>query len=69
MTREQCLAAARRWNAHLENTGMPDFKLTAVDVAMMLIDVKLARLENDPAHADSWIDVAGYAACGAEVGE
>ena len=28
---------------------------------------KMARLRHDPAHTDSWVDVAGYAACGAEV--
>jgi hypothetical protein len=55
---------ARRWNAHLQNVGRS--QLTATDVAIMMADVKLARLENDPTHADSWIDLAGYAACGSE---
>lgn len=64
---------ARRWNAHLENIGYAVYRdgdvdrLTGSDVAMMLADVKLARLEHDPKHKDSWIDLAGYAACGAEV--
>lgn len=66
-------AIARRWNAHLKNRffGHLDdedqFQLTASDVAVMMTDVKLARLENDPSHVDSWIDVAVYAACGGEV--
>lgn len=59
-------AIAARWNAHLVNVG-EEGNLTAEDVAVMLADVKLARLENDPAHLDSWADLAGYAACGAEV--
>ena len=60
---------AERWNAHLLNTwgplGFP--KLTPTDVAIMEIDMKLARLENQPVHLDSWVDVAGYAACGANI--
>lgn len=55
---------ARRWNVHLQNRGTR--ALTGADVAVMMVDVKLARLENDPTHADSWIDIAGYAACGSE---
>jgi hypothetical protein len=29
--------------------------------------VKIARLANSPDHMDSWIDIAGYAACGGEI--
>jgi hypothetical protein len=32
-----------------------------------MADVKLARLANDDKHEDSWVDLAGYAACGGEV--
>ncbi|MFN7882545.1 MAG: DUF6378 domain-containing protein [bacterium] len=28
----------------------------------------MARLKNSPNHRDSWVDLAGYAACGAECG-
>lgn len=59
------------WSAHLENryntTQMEGFDppvLDAHDVAMMMALMKIARLENDPRHGDSWIDMAGYAACG-----
>ncbi len=38
--------------------------ITSDDVAVMMIAVKLARLMNSPGHDDSWIDIAGYAACG-----
>lgn len=62
---------ARRWNAHLENRywepGLNLPELDATDVAVMMADVKLARIEESPGHEDSWVDLAGYAACGAEV--
>lgn len=37
------------------------------DVAAMMAALKLARIRSNPSHADNWIDLAGYAACGAEV--
>lgn len=42
-------------------------KVTPAQVAVLLIDLKVARLAGDPRHLDSVIDVAGYAACLAEV--
>lgn len=42
-------------------------KVTAAQVGLCLIDLKLARLVGDPAHLDSLVDVAGYAACVREV--
>lgn len=64
---------ASLWQAHLENRyASPDFAafpvIDAADVAMMMALMKIARLEANPSHADSWIDVAGYAACGGEIG-
>ncbi len=35
------------------------------DVAVMLILLKITRIENTPCHEDNWVDIAGYAACGA----
>jgi hypothetical protein len=32
-----------------------------------MVWMKMARLQEDPRHIDSWIDIAGYAACTAEV--
>jgi hypothetical protein len=29
--------------------------------------IKVARLSTNPTHKDSWIDLAGYAACGAGI--
>ena len=42
-------------------------KVTATQVALCLVDLKLARLTVDPAHLDSLIDAAGYIACLREV--
>jgi hypothetical protein len=60
---------ARLWNAHVHNTVGPgaDVSFTAGDVAILLGMVKIARLAADIKHADSWVDLAGYAACGGEV--
>ena len=54
-------AIARRWSITL---GRP---ITPAQVALCLIDLKLARLAHDPAHLDSMIDIAGYAAVLGEV--
>lgn len=52
---------ARYWSAHL------NCRITATDVAAMMALLKLARLSGDSSKADSWIDLAGYAACGCEI--
>lgn len=57
---------ARLWTAHLANryNAHAILKLDGTDVALMMVMLKVARLANDPAHRDSWVDIAGYAACG-----
>lgn len=57
---------AELWNAWLCIRKEPAAPLTETDVAIMLAEVKMARLANDPTHMDSWVDLAGYAGCGAE---
>ncbi len=52
---------AKRWSLVLGT------KVTPAQVAMCLIDVKMARLARDPKHLDSIVDVAGYAAMLREV--
>lgn len=52
---------AAYWSAHL------DKGICAADVAIMMSLLKLARLKTNATHWDSWMDVAGYAALGAEV--
>jgi len=60
---------AARWRTHMVNRYGQSVAFDVHDVAMMMVDVKLARLENSPGHRDSWVDVAGYAACGGAMGE
>ena len=52
---------ARIWSVRL---GQP---ITASQVAIMMIDLKSVRAWGNSAHDDNWVDIAGYAACGAEV--
>lgn len=52
---------AAYWSAHLDTT------VTPADVAVMMTLLKLARIRSNPAHADNWIDGAGYLACGGEI--
>jgi Domain of unknown function (DUF6378) len=44
-------------------------ELTSADHVRYMTLVKLSRLSRDPAHRDSWTDIAGYAACGFETAE
>ena len=52
---------ARRWSMTLGQ------QITPQQVVMCLIELKLARLKENPAHLDSIIDIAGYAAVMAEI--
>jgi len=49
------------WSAY-KNT-----KFTAIDVAMMMALLKIARIRTGTATDDSFVDLAGYAACGSEI--
>lgn len=44
-----------------------DEQLSPMDVAAMMILLKMARMKNGHAKEDNWIDIAGYAACGGEM--
>lgn len=46
--------------AHKLNPGTT---ITADDVALLMIQVKVARLAKTPTHFDSIVDIAGYAGC------
>lgn len=50
-------------------SGILGQEVTAAQVALCLAGLKLSRLAATPTHADSWVDLAGYAALGAEVAE
>lgn len=54
--REKCVSAGT------EVTLLPE------DVAAMMVLFKMARVATGSYSADSWIDAAGYAACGGEIG-
>lgn len=54
---------ARRWSLVLGT------EVTPAQVALCLIDLKMARLIRDPSHIDSIVDVAGYAAILGEVAD
>ena len=54
-------AIAARWTLTL---GRP---VSAAQVVLCMIDLKLVRLAHDPDHEDSLIDVIGYAALFPEV--
>lgn len=43
------------------------YEFNADDVAVMMVLLKTARIAGGSRSMDNWIDIAGYAACGAEV--
>jgi len=60
---------AKLWNMWFDETRSsynsheltPNGSVSAYDVAMMMLMVKIARLMHSPGHEDSHIDIAGYA--------
>jgi Domain of unknown function (DUF6378) len=54
-------AIAQRWSSVFR------IEVSAAQVVLALLDVKLVRLSSNPAHLDSQVDVAGYPACLREV--
>jgi len=55
------LTIAKLWSAY------KDVEFSATDVAMMMALLKIARIRTGTATEDSFVDLAGYAACGAEI--
>jgi hypothetical protein len=49
------------WNAYLGLDIKPH------DVCAMMALMKIGRIAGNPAHTDSWVDVAGYACLGGEI--
>ena len=49
------------WSAYFQQ------KFTSADVAMMMALIKIARIKSGTGTEDSFIDLAGYAACGGEI--
>lgn len=60
---------AELWETYLRHACVDEaggVYIDANDVAMMMALLKIARIAAGGGKADSWIDLAGYAACGAE---
>lgn len=60
------------WETYLaENcvSAGADLCISRQDVAAMMVLLKVARLKRNAKHMDSWVDIAGYAALGGEIGE
>ena len=45
-----------------------DTDITAAEVAHMMILLKIARADTGKYNPDNYVDIAGYAACAAEIG-
>lgn len=52
---------AKLWGAYL------DAPIDAMDVAVMMTLFKIGRIMSNPRKEDTWVDAAGYIACGAEI--
>ena len=52
---------AALWSAYL------DYQLTAHDVAILMVLLKVARITGKTLNADNYVDVAGYAGIAAEL--
>ena len=63
---------AELWEVYMRDRcvgGTVDITILPEDVAVMMCLLKIARIASGHAKADNWIDIAGYAACGAELEE
>ena len=61
--RENHQRIADIWSVVLQSPITPE------QVALCMAGVKMARLVQSPDHEDSWLDLAGYAAVGAEIAD
>lgn len=53
---------AKLWNTYLKVSA-----ITPKDVSMMMALLKIARIATGDGTSDSFVDLAGYAACGYEI--
>lgn len=47
-------------------SAMLGVEISSHQVALLMAALKIVRAQQNPAHEDNWVDLAGYAACGAE---
>ena len=59
---------AEMWTTYLSgrNEERLDY-ITAKDVSIMMMLLKVARIMSGTSTEDSWVDICGYAACGCEI--
>lgn len=60
--RDNFTSTGKLWGTALNRR---DFEPHEVAIAMILL--KIDRLRKTPGHADSWVDILGYAALGGEI--
>ncbi len=63
-------AIADYWKVYLQHNcvgELDEVSMTAKDVAIMMCLFKIARIDTGHGKEDNWIDLAGYAANGAEI--
>ena len=61
---------AEFWVAYLKATNPgAEINIDGADVAALMALFKIARIATGTQKADSWIDAAGYIACGGEIAE
>ena len=54
------------WNAYIQSRKVPASDLSALDVAHLMILLKIARAIYTPTR-DSYVDIAGYARCASQI--
>nr|DAI54396.1 MAG TPA: hypothetical protein [Caudoviricetes sp.] len=63
-------AIADYWKVYLQHNcvgELDEVSVTAKDVAIMMCLFKIARIDTGHGKEDNWVDLAGYAANGAEI--
>lgn len=59
---------AELWKPYLKGRGIAADNLTSIDVAILMIQLKVARVATGKFKLDNFVDICGYAACGGECG-
>lgn len=65
-TEDSLTHIAHLWHSYIQNRFGRTAGLDTRDVIAMLLLMKVTRCTYSPSWLDSWLDIAGYAACGAE---
>jgi len=61
---------AEFWNIFLDNKLRPMANITAADVAIMMILLKISRhTQGEKFNLDNFVDMAGYSAIAGEIGD